>query len=238
MMNFYEDKNIKSAYYSLIGENHIKQSCENQDSICCEVISQSKWVIAVADGVSSARFAKKGSHFATEVVKELANEFELTDQLNLDELKVWFVRKWKSKISSDWNEYASTINFAYYSNNYLLVGQIGDGLICVDIDGKKKAFGIDEEFYTSETYALGEVVKKNSFILNLERVKSNISLYMVSDGIGKEIDYDSRLELGVYLGILLLQDKEHIEEEIMSWLDALNNKNGDDKSIAFINWEV
>lgn len=238
MMNFYEDKNIKSAYYSLIGENHIKQSCENQDSICFEVISQSKWVLAVADGVSSAGYAKKGSLFATEVVKELANEIELTDQLKLDELKVWFVHKWKSKISSGWNEYASTINFAYYSNNYLLVGQIGDGLICIDIDGKKKEFCTDEEFYTSETYALGEAVKKNSFILSLERVTKNLSLYMVSDGIGKEINGDSRLELGRYLHLLLLQDKKHIEKEIMSWLDALNNKNGDDKSIAFINWEV
>ena len=236
-MNYYKNDKMKTAYYSAMGENHLKSHGENQDAICFEYLSVDKWFVAIADGVSSASHSKEGAIFATEVVKELALSFELHDRINLDELKVWLVRRWKEKIINDWNEYATTLNFVYHSKGYLLVGQIGDGLIWLDIDGKKYEFCVDEDFYSSETEALCEAVRKNSFRLELQSVTDRIDLYMMSDGVGKEVLQDSRDELGDYLHGLLLQDEESIEKEIKHWFIELGNKNGDDKSIAFISWE-
>lgn len=236
-MNFYKNDKIKTAYYSVMGENHLKSNGENQDVICFEYLSDDKWFAAIADGVSSASHSKEGAIFATEVVKELAFSFELHDKLDIDELKVWFVRRWKKKILNNWNEYATTLNFVYYSKGYLLVGQIGDGLIWLNVDGETSKFCIDEDFYSSETDALSEAVRKSSFILELKPVANQLDLYMVSDGVGKEILLDSRDELGDYLRRLLVQEEENIEKEIGHWFIELDDKNGDDKSIAFVSWE-
>ena len=156
-MNYYKNDKMKTAYYSAMGENHLKSNGENQDAICFEYLSVDKWFVAIADGVSSASHSKEGAIFATEVVKELALSFELHDRINLDELKVWLVRRWKEKIINDWNEYATTLNFVYHSKGYLLVGQIGDGLIWLDIDGKK---------YNINEYKDKYNIYKNEFALN------------------------------------------------------------------------
>ena len=60
---------------------------------------------------------------------------------------------------------------------------------------------------------------------------------MMSDGIGKEVAEESRIELGNYLNKMLDNDFGETKEELIAWVDSLNNKNGDDKSIGFIRME-
>lgn len=47
----------------------------------------------------------------------------------------------------------------------------------------------------------------------------------------------SRIELGNYLNKMLDNDFGETKEELIAWVDSLNNKNGDDKSIGFIRME-
>lgn len=239
MIDYYKKDNVLSITYSKIGSNHVKDCTQNQDSIKFEQINDETWYLALADGVSTAKYAKDGAIAAILTVREISEalynkKYSIDD---VDSLKVAFVRLWKSRLKREWNKYASTINFIIFVNSEVLIGQIGDGLMVVNIDGKEEVFTDTEEFYTSQTYALGEVVRKKSFMLEVRHVDKSMFTYMTSDGIGKEIAEQSRNELGKYLFTMLNNSKELIEEELNHWIKDLEVKNGDDKSIGVIRLE-
>lgn len=94
-----------------------------------------------------------------------------------------------------------------------------------------------DEFYSTETYALGAAVKKSTFTIRVVEVRNRIRVYMASDGIGKEINEASRIELIEYLGNMMMNEDAVIEDELDTWVIGLGKKNGDDKTIGFVSWE-
>ena len=156
---------------------------------------------------------------------------------DIDAIKVYVVKRWKEQIESDWDEYATTVNFAIYVDHTLLTGQIGDGLIVAEVDGNSLVLTENDEFYSTETYALGAVVKKSTFTIRVVEVRNRIRVYMASDGIGKEINEASRIELIEYLGNMMMNEDAVIEDELDTWVIGLGKKNGDDKTIGFVSWE-
>lgn len=239
-MNCIERGNVKAIEYSVIGQNHIVCGYENQDSILTEILSDNCGYMVLADGVSSAPNSKQGSIVATEVIKELCfaiinAEYQYSD---LDQLKVHIVRKWKSKFEERWNDYATTLNFIIFYKNTILIGQIGDGLIVLNVDGENTVFSEKTGFYSTETDALGEQVRKSAFRMDRLPYDDKFWAYMTTDGIGKEIAEESRIGLGEYLSNMLVKDTDEIEKEIRAWIDELGKKNGDDKSIGFIRMET
>lgn len=237
-MKYLEREKLKVITYSKIGQNHIDTGLENQDTILAEALSDDCGFLALADGVSSAPNAKEGSQAAVEVIQEVCRGFYNGNVLeNLDDLKVGIVRNWKSKFSASWNDYATTLNFLIYKEDFLLVGQIGDGLIVVDIGDDTKIFTEDSDFYSTETEALGEAVRKSAFHIEKYKISDGFKAYMTSDGIGKEIAEESRTNLCNYLMNMLENSASAIEEELNPWIEGLSKKNGDDKSIGFIRME-
>ena len=95
----------------------------------------------------------------------------------------------------------------------------------------------NDEFYSTETYALGAAVKKSTFTIRAVEGKNRIRVYMASDGIGKEINEASRIELIEYLDNMMMNENAVIEDELDMWVIGLGKKNGDDKSIGFVSWE-
>lgn len=238
-MEYFERGNVKAIEYSVIGQKHVERDLDNQDIIMTGILSDEIGFMALADGVSSASNSKLGAMKATEVIRDLCLEFFENDSVNqnLDELKVEIVRNWKRKINEGWNECATTLNFLIYFKGEIIVGQIGDGLIVLEFDDQYRIYAETEDFYSTETEALGEQVRRSA--LSLERVEftDGFSAYMMSDGIGKEVAEESRIELGNYLNKMLDNDFGETKEELIAWVDSLNNKNGDDKSIGFIRME-
>jgi hypothetical protein len=238
MINFYRTEKNRAFTYTRIGENHVLSGQDNQDNIVFERLDNA-WYMVIADGVSSAIFAKEGAKIAVDVIRSLCKKMVLDINIvkSPDRIKVDIVQSWKSKIESRWDAYATTINFAIYVNRILLLGQIGDGLIVSDTDKETVVMTTQEDFYSAETYALATRVKKSCInILVLENTYK-VRLYMSSDGIGKEINEESRIELLDYLENMMTNDDVAIEKELDVWACELGRKNGDDKSIGFVEWE-
>ena len=239
MIKFYRDKKCDAFIYSKIGQNHIKEEGENQDSIAFEMLDDNVWFIAIADGVSTAAFAKKGSKAAVESVKVCAEKIHSGElkETDPDAIKVEIVKEWKSRFTSEWDKYATTLNFTICINSRLIVGLIGDGLIVLNTDGKTRILTDNEDFYSTETYALGTTVRRSTFDVEIIEYKRKIAIYMASDGIGKEVTEEGRAELGHYIENMMKKDDDSIEDEIDAWVTGLGRKNGDDKSIGFVRWE-
>lgn len=239
MIEFFRNGKMDAFIYSRIGQNHISDGQENQDCILFEMIRENAWVLALADGISSAARAKEGAQAAVDTVRKFCDRL-ITRQHPLedvDALKVDIVRDWKKNFVSDWDEYAATLNFVIYIDRRLLAGQLGDGLIVLNTDGKSKVLVDAGDFYSTETYALGRAVKKSAFTIKYMEVKKELEVYMASDGIGKEIADESRTELGKYLCGMAQRDDRSVEDELDAWVTELGKMNGDDKSIGFVRWE-
>ncbi len=240
MMNYFENAKVKAIEYSVCGQNHATIGLQNQDSVLAEILSDDVGYMVLADGVSSATYSKEGAIAATEVIRDLCYEISNIDIQNIDLeiLKEKIVRQWKSRFKSQWNEYAATLNFLLYVSGTILIGQIGDGLIVLNVDGKNFIYTEMSEFYTSETDALCEQVRRSAFRLDRVPYKLGFKAYMVTDGIGKEIAEESRVDLGVYLNRMMDNSIDEIEDELKVWIDGLGKKNGDDKSIGYIRMEA
>lgn len=145
-MRYLKEKGCTVFFYSQIGSNHVKNGIENQDSVLFERIDHDKWFMAIADGVSSAPKSKKGSQAAIDVVREICMKLK-GKEWNLEDIKVDIVRMWKSRFTKDWNDYATTLNFLIFVDRELLVGQIGDGLMVIDTDGKYSLQGTTQGRY-------------------------------------------------------------------------------------------
>ena len=183
--------------------------------------------------------AGEGAQAAVDVIRKLCERIMNDRHLlnDIDTIKVYVVKRWKEQIESDWDEYATTVNFAIYVDHTLLTGQIGDGLIVAEVDGNSLVLTESDEFYSTETYALGAAVKKSTFTIRVVEVRNRIRVYMASDGIGKEINEASRIELIEYLGNMMMNEDAVIEDELDTWVIGLGKKNGDDKTIGFVSWE-
>ena len=238
MIAFYRKEKCRAFTYSHIGENHTLVGQDNQDNVVFEKLGDS-WYMVIADGVSSAACSGEGAQAAVDVIRKLCERIMNDRHLlnDIDTIKVYVVKRWKEQIESDWDEYATTVNFAIYVDHTLLTGQIGDGLIVAEVDGNSLVLTESDEFYSTETYALGAAVKKSTFTIRVVEVRNRIRVYMASDGIGKEINEASRIELIEYLGNMMRNEDAVIEDELDTWVIGLGKKNGDDKTIGFVSWE-
>ena len=230
--------NFQAAAYSVTGKNHAEAGADNQDSIKIGKCGQDGCYMVLADGVSSAAHAKEGSAAAVEVVSEIAeqtaSEIICADP---DELRRTIVRRWKSRFQSCWNDYATTLNFIVACSGHLIAGQIGDGIIAINADGRELLLAEESEFYTTETAALCEAVRQKDFRLQVVSPVRQVSSYLASDGIGKEISHTAIFDLGKYLEELLQKQQHEIDSELIPWIEGLDRKNGDDKTIGFLRWE-
>lgn len=234
MMDAENTEKFVKFSYSEIGKRHKEQNLENQDSIFVGKVSNDTYCLAVADGVSSCKWAKKGSEAAVDAVKNLAlklsvSELQIEDS---DEIRRFVVRDWKSHFDGLWNDYGTTLNFVIWCNGDVVIGQIGDGLIVTSLNDELILMTNMDEFYTVETYALAEVVLKNSFKIRCAtNIKKIIALAM-TDGIGKELDLSSIDDFKKYF-VSLVSEKER-DTEIESWMKHLREKNDDDKTIGLL----
>lgn len=238
MMRIKNEKGLFIAEYSLIGAQHIRNGEKNQDSLMSGQVCDNVIFCAVADGVSSAEYAREGSLQAVQTIEKISEEIALgeVDIHNFKNLQNKIVHYWKNGISSNWNEYATTLNFLIFVDHYLIIGQIGDGLICASIDGMDLVFSSTDDFYTTETAALGKFVYRKDLVIQIYQVKSKFSVAMMTDGIGKEIPVEARTPLEKYLNNLS-RDADQFEIEMLPWVKGLESKNGDDKSIIYVRWE-
>jgi hypothetical protein len=237
MMSFANEDNTIQYSYSEIGKRHVDAGTDNQDSVFVGKVCEETYCMVVSDGVSSCKLSKYGSEATIDTIRRLAEKLHQDEMSvdDLDEIKRFIVRDWKSHFDEDWNEYGTTLNFVIWWKHNILVGQIGDGLIIGESDGESFLMTDMDECYSVETFALAEVVLKSSIQLLVRKNVKNISVVAMTDGIGKEINLESLKEFFKYFVELISNNDEEIKNsEIESWMSQLRLKNDDDKTIGVL----
>ncbi len=237
MIDMENERKVIQFSYSEIGKRHEELNLGNQDTVFVGKVCNDTYCLAVADGVSSCKWAKKGSEAAIDTVKRLAlklSESELRTD-DSDEIRRFVVRDWKNHFDGSWNDYGTTLNFVVWCNGDVVIGQIGDGLIASRLGDEQILVTDMDEFYTVETYALAEVVLKSSFKVRTEKNVKNLIAIAMTDGICKELDLEVIDAFQRYL-VTLVKEKDGKERdiEIELWMNHLREKNDDDKTIGLL----
>lgn len=213
---------------SVQGENHKKNGICNQDSYSFLIDDLGNYAFVVADGVSTCKLAKEGADKACEAVCNMLSDCV---DLTVDEIKQKIFSKWKSLVGKNWSDYGTTVNFLYVYTDRLVMGKIGDGAVIVK-NGEGSSFLYEEpEFYTSETFALGESIPKQQFkIASIKHDKLQpILIILMTDGIEKELNSEKIAEFPDYIDLAI--ENPNFVVELTDWVFSLNKKNGDDKTI-------
>lgn len=220
--------NAKIVVLSEKGENHIKNGICNQDSYSFKVDDSGNYAFVVADGVSTCAFAKEGANKACEAVCNLLSECM---ELSEDVIKQKVFSEWKNLVGRNWNDYGTTINFIYVYPERVVLGKVGDGAVILK-NGENSSYLYEEsDFYTSETFALGNSIPKNAFKVNSIKSDKSLSVLLVlmTDGIEKELDSEKIKEFTEYIGFNI--GNPNFVLELKDWVIGLNKKNRDDKTI-------
>ena len=150
MIDMENERKVIQFSYSEIGKRHEELNLGNQDTVFAGKVCNDTYCLAVADGVSSCKWAKKGSEAAIDTVKRLAlklSESELRTD-DSDEIRRFVVRDWKNHFDGSWNDYGTTLNFVVWCNGDVVIGQIGDGLIASRLGDEQILVTDMDEFYT------------------------------------------------------------------------------------------
>ena len=238
--SFSQEGRAENFYYkvsglSMIGKSHLASGTENQDSFGVFTDSNSV-AMAVADGVGSCSHSKFGSKAATETIKSLQNAIT-HGPINVDErinVASFVINEWQSRIRGDLSDYATTLKFGVFFPHFLLMGGIGDGAVFISIDRKEySTFGADDLFL-NWTDALTKDVDNNKFhVLKIdipEQAKS-IQVFLGTDGITNEIVYGKEIHFLKYVANKINENADEYNREIRDWLESLQWKNGDDKTV-------
>ena len=217
------------------GAAHKNSQYSNQDSLLYKRTSDGNYVFAVADGVSSCKKAKEGSSAAVQAVCELAESMEI---MTPSTLKQEIYSLWKSKIQGNWNEYGTTLNFAYISGEKIILGRIGDGIACASVNSDNFIILQDDSvFYSNETFAFGEYFPISAFETRESQLAFNdsVDIVLMTDGVSKELDLQSMPDLLNYLSSR--RNETEFLGELENWIVELNRKNDDDKTLLFVHIE-
>ena len=195
-------------------------------------------IIAVSDGLGSSKHSMVGAKIACMSVIETIKEFQLSNDIHTIDGIV--KKKWLNRVeleSKDSREYRTASSFIgiFKKNKKMIVGQLGDVLISLRIDGLFRHLESTSKDFSNETDCLGSG-RNEKFKLSLFHLGHSFDFLIATDGIGDEIEIEKVDILHDYF-ISKFQDidaskrNDVLKKEIE---DFINKKNNDDKSMVFI----
>ncbi|HWQ64105.1 MAG TPA: PP2C family serine/threonine-protein phosphatase [Methanospirillum sp.] len=125
---------IRISGSSVRGNRHIQSDQPCQDAYAA-VCSENIWGIAVADGLGSARHSDAGARIAVDTAsKVVIADFENPDIAVEERIRQAFLKAREAVIKEanereiNPSEFASTLIVAFYSDERITLGHIGDGI--------------------------------------------------------------------------------------------------------------
>ena len=183
------EKNIRVAGASVRGISHIKAKKPNQDAV---LIYKSKFgiIMAVADGVGSHQFSRYGSKTAVKAVKTAFLQFE-KNEIDRKEITSTIYKQYCQGIKQKYiNAAATTCLFAVLSYKHgLFVGQIGDGLSYVDINGLDWVIKPKEEDFSNIVVAMTPTKGSAKWTTKFFKISSDdkVRILLCTDGVSSGI---------------------------------------------------
>lgn len=195
-------------------------------------------VVSVSDGLGSAKCSLNGAKVACEVSSSMLLRHYST--VELDKIGLLITQKWEEEIknqSDNLNDFSTANSFVLVNkrDQKIIIGQLGDVLVALRLDGDLMRLNIAEKDFINETESLGSG-KKVDYLINSYSFKNSFEFLVATDGIGDELVRDKLDELFDYLifkykKINIKQRSRILRKEISK---DLNEKNNDDKSLVFV----
>lgn len=239
-----KNNNIILNGISVIGERNKKANNPNQDAFGI-TLSDKAALIAVADGLGSCKNSNIGSEYAIECITEwMINDLERYEVVS-DEMLVILnnklINRWKYKLSEvNYLTYDTTILYAIYIENYLIVGGLGDGMILCHYDDKTYDLSWDKNEFSNTTISIGSKNSKElirSKIISISEEKLPVTVLLMTDGISDDLNVNSKQELPKYLNSKLKEvGIEQLQSELIEWiLNWKTQGHTDDRTLCMLN---
>lgn len=222
---------------SVIGQSHVMNGTCNQDFF---VIKKNKFGVAmsVCDGVGSNKFSQYGSKAAC---KAICKVFKLYSKKIIEKdsignkIEFYYKRFVKKKYQS---AAGTTCLFAYVlSNNEIIIGQAGDGVILIKVDDKFIVFQNKTDDFMNEVSALSCTSDYHNWkIKNLkfsDNDNSLLQLLLSTDGISEDIIPEKREEFFDFFMNLSTRKHKGLKDKLLNW-DVPGSI--DDKTVITFNW--
>lgn len=209
----------------------------NQDFI--EVFENDDLLLAtVSDGLGSSKNSLEGARIACKSVIDEIKIFQLSSDLSI--LGIRIKEKWTSEIVSKYEttiDHRTTNSFiaVFKNEKKIIVGQLGDVLVSLRIDGLFRYLESTSKDFSNETVCLGSG-RDEKFKLALFEFGHSFDFLIATDGIGDEIQTEKIEALHDYFknkfpSIEALERNDVLKNEIEEFI---TEKNNDDKSLVFI----
>lgn len=243
----------------VIGASHVRTGKPCQDETGSQVVGDIV-VVAVADGHGSSRFAELGAQLAVQVA--LTSLVRFADEVSsrgtsLGEvqtfarhpLRVQLVREWAERVRVSAGtpdaaliDYGSTLLFAAATDEFLLVGQIGDGDVLLVGPDRSVSVVIpsDPRAFADETPSLCLPEAWHSLRVRvLPTPKEEALLLLSTDGYSKSYATDDAFrQIGPdYIDLVREIGTEGLALHMRRFLEQVTTQgSGDDIAVALLYW--
>lgn len=237
MTSFIDNAVICGA--SSIGKLHITEKIPNQDYFR---IKYTKYgvVMAVCDGVGSNRYSQYGSKAASKAVEKVFKLY-YKRKIKKEQIGQRIEYYYKKNLCETYRQEAgTTCLFAFvYDNSEIIIGQAGDGLILIRLDGKFLTFQDKSDDFLNEVRPLNCNRRyKDWKIRNLkfDLASNNIfALILCTDGISEDVIPEKRQAFFEYFLKLSRLSQSDLQRTLDNW-DAPGSI--DDKTVITFEWRT
>lgn len=230
-----KNKRVAIAYATLCGEYHKKEHKRNQDAVL--VVAKEKYTaLCVADGVGSQRFSRYGSRAIVRAVSSVFSDF-VNGCVAKKEITATIFKRYKERLKDKYKLAASTTClFAVITEQYgLFVGQAGDGLCLVCINGVNMYEGVKDEAFLNEVQAVSAARESAAWKTKHYDLSAGdvVEILLTTDGVsGDVIPGKERSCLEYFLREVNLEHlgaNARLKRCLKKWGESGSN---DDKTVA------
>lgn len=214
-----------------------EEGVPNQDNI--EVFEDNNLlIVTISDGLGSSKNSLEGARIACQCVIEEIQKYKLSTNLTILDERIR--ENWSKEIkllTDTVSNYRTTNSFiAVIKNvNKIIIGQLGDVLVSIRIDGLFRYFESINKDFSNETCCLG-CSRNDKYKLTLYDYGHSFDFLIASDGIADELQNEKIETLHDYLRHKFQNIEASNRNEILynEIVEFLIQKNNDDKSLVFV----
>jgi serine/threonine protein phosphatase PrpC len=213
------------------------ENIPNQDYI--DFFENDEFLITtVSDGLGSSKNSLEGAQIACKCVIVEIQNFQLSSEIQI--LNNRIKENWKKEIESiskNMSDFRTTNSFVAIikKEKKIIVGQIGDVLVSLRMDGLFRYLESTSKDFSNETVCLGSGRDEN-FKLALFEFGHTFDFLIATDGIADELQTEKIETLHDYFKNKFQNIEESRRNDALKCdlEEFLTEKNNDDKSMIFI----
>ena len=219
---------------TVTGLRHRNANQRNQDAFKIHA-GKDYWVVAVADGVGSLAFSRYGAKAICKSVCHVAKQYN-KHRIDGNDVCSEIVKVFQQMIPQRYaGQCATTCLFAiFHKDGELLVGQAGDGMVALGMDGNYKVVSEKTEDFANIVHPINATKEFHGWKairtqMDFQKMK-RLNLVLATDGVSEDVLPEKR---DLFLEYLVNETRKNRDvKRILSTWDVPGSS--DDKTIAIM----